>query len=255
MWNWIRKLDELQRAEEPLVLVTVTKSRGSSPRDAGAKVIVLSDGTFFGTVGGGRLENLVLSEARKCLADGRSRCVEYNLERDAGMPCGGSVEVFMEVLNTKPKVYVFGGGHVGQAVCRTLAGTPFGVHVIDEREEWVRAERFPEDTVRHHTRPGDFIEEVEWSASATYVVILTHDSQLDQNILSWVIAHPARYIGMIGSKTKWQQTQKTLVAGGARPDDLARVRCPMGIDGIRGKSPQEIAISVAAELLRIFYEE
>ncbi len=255
MWNWIRKLEEFQKAEEPFVLVTVTKSRGSSPRDAGAKVIVLSDGTFFGTVGGGRLEKLILSEARTCLADGTSRCVEYNLRRDAGMPCGGSVEVFMEVLNRKPKVYVFGGGHVGQAVCRTLAGTPFAVHVIDEREDWIGADRFPQDTVPHHIRPDDFIKEVEWNASSTYVVILTHDSQLDQNILASVIAHPAHYIGMIGSRTKWHEVQKILVAGGAHPDDLARVRCPMGIAGIRGKSPQEIAISVAAELLRVFYEE
>ena len=201
------------------------------------------------------MEKLVLLEARKCLVDGASRCVEYNLGTEAGMPCGGTVEVFMEVLNVKPRVYVFGGGHVGQAVCRTLAGTPFAVHVIDGREEWIGADRFPQDTVRHQSPPDEFIEKVEWSSSQTYVVILTHDSQLDEKIVASAIAHPSRYIGMIGSRTKWQQIQKNLVAGGARPDDLARVRCPLGIDGIRGKAPQEIAISVAAELLKVFYEE
>lgn len=251
MWNWIERLAELQKREISLVLVTVIGSKGSTPRDIGAKMIVLGGGEIFGTIGGGALEFWAIAEAKKCLAEGTSKTLECDLSKDVKMPCGGQVEFLMEVINKRPRLYVFGGGHVGQAVCRVFSGTPFLIHVIDEREEWISADRFPEGVIRHHAPWAKFVQDAQWDEAETYAVILTHSSELDQEILKEVIQLPARYVGMIGSRGKWEKTKRYLAAEGISEKDLTRVRCPLGVPVIKGKSPQEIAISLAAELLAI----
>lgn len=130
MWNWVDKLVELKN--QPLALATIAHVKGSAPRNEGAKVIVLSDGTFFGTIGGGNLEKQVLEDAQRYLKEDRTQSIHYTLCESTGQCCGGVVDVLIEVLNMNPKVYIFGAGHVGQALCRTLVGTIFAVHAIDQ---------------------------------------------------------------------------------------------------------------------------
>ncbi len=251
MWDWIARLSELQAGETPFALVTLIRAGGSTPRETGARMIVLVDGTFFGTIGGGGLERWAIDQARACLSEGTSRIVTCVLDKDVGMPCGGRVEFFMEAFNRGPRLYVFGGGHVGRAITRVLAETPFSVHVIDERDEWIAADRFPEGTIRHATPFTDFIAFARWDDRMTYVAIVTHSADRDREVLAGVIRRPARYVGMIGSRTKWQVVLKALEEAGIPPADLERVRCPFGNPAIKGKTPQEIAISLAAEILAI----
>jgi xanthine dehydrogenase accessory factor len=253
MWNWITKLEELRAQGRPVVAVTVTQCSGSTPRDTGAKMLVLEDGTFFGTIGGGHLEDLAIADARKCLEEGASRTIKYPLGAKTGQCCGGVVELLMEVVNNGPRLYIFGAGHVGQAACRTLVGTPFSVHVVDERAEWVNSDAIPGEVVRHHCEWDDFVEEARWDADRTYVAIMTHRHDTDQDIIEDVIKRPAKYIGMIGSRGKWERFRQRLTARGVSEETLARVRCPLGID-IGGKAPQEVAVSLAAELLKTHYE-
>src|SRR5438309_6624227 len=151
MWDWVRKLDELRGAGTPAALVTVVGCSGSTPCVPGAKMIVTAD-AFYGTVGGGHLEQLVLDDARACLREGASRTsrtARYPLGAKAGQCCGGVVDAFFEVVGAAPRLYLFGVGHVGQALCRVLDGTPFEVHAIDERDEWIGAERLPQSVHRH----------------------------------------------------------------------------------------------------------
>jgi xanthine dehydrogenase accessory factor len=250
MWAWLRKLAELEERGSPASLVTVVRCAGSTPAAPGAKMIVLEGEAFFGTVGGGHLEELVLRDARACLASGESKMFRYPLGAAAGQCCGGVVEVFVDVLSSGPELYLFGAGHVAQALCRVLSGTPFSVHAVDEREEWLGA--LPAE-VRRHPVPWDvFARDSPWSAERTYVAIMTHRHDVDEAIVADVVGRQAKYLGLIGSTTKWRRFRERLEARGVPAQALERVKCPIGAD-IGGKSPPEVAISIAAELLGVHH--
>ena len=252
MWDWVRKLEELRQDGRPVAVVTVIGCSGSTPCTVGAKMVVLEGGEFHGTVGGGHLEQLALGDAAACLAGGESKTFRYPLGAKAGQCCGGVVDTFVEVVGTGPRLYLFGAGHVGQAVCRVLAGTPFHVHAIDERDEWMSAEKLPREVTRHVAPWDDFVRDARWDAEHTYVAIMTHRHDTDQDIVAAVIDRPAKYIGLIGSQTKWNRFRDRLRARGVVDEKLARVKCPIGVD-IGGKAPQEVAVSIAAELLKTLH--
>lgn len=252
MWDWIGKLDELKRLGREAVLVTVTRYSGSAPRKTGAKMIVLGDGSFFGTVGGGMVEHHALNEATRRLSSGESGTMEVSLKQseNSGFPaCGGTVELYIEVLNSEPCVYIFGAGHVGQALCKVLQGTPFRIHLIDERPEWIGSLEIPDGVVRHSCRWSEFIAGADWCEKRSFVVIVSFNGAIDQEILREVVSNPAHYVGMIGSRTKWGKVKENLEREGL---DLRRVRCPIGHDN-GGGAPQEIAIAIASELLSVYY--
>lgn len=252
MWNWISKLEELRAKGLPAALVTVTQVAGSTPRETGAKLIALPNGDFYGTIGGGHLEELALQDARKCIDAGKAQVIKYPLGAKTGQCCGGTVELLFEPICSGPRLYLFGAGHVGQAVCRTLEGTPFQVHVIDERPEWIR--ELPASAIRHEGEWDDFAPGAIWDAR-TYVAVMTHRHDLDQEIIEFVARMPARYLGLIGSDSKWERFKQRMTQKGFSESELSRVKCPIGIDLGGGKSPQEVAVSLAAELLKIHYGE
>lgn len=252
MWNWISKLEELRKSDQPVVMVTVVQSKGSSPREAGAKMLVRPNGDFFGTIGGGNLEAQAIQDAKKCFEEGKSRSVEYLLCAKTGQCCGGVVELMMEIVNDNPKVYIFGAGHVGQALSKTLLGTPFSVHLIDDRPEWIESNKIPSEVVRHQSAWERFLEKASFDSQKTYVIVMTHSHPMDRNIIKEVIGRPAKYIGLIGSRTKWLDFQLQLGKEGLDSKLFSRVQCPIG-QKTGGKAPQEVAISIAAELLKIHY--
>ena len=249
-WDWLARLEELRAAATPAALVTVVRASGSSPAAPGAKMVVLGDGTFSGTIGGGHLEQLAIADARACLGAGEAKMFRYPLGATAGQCCGGLVEVFVEPLHMGPELYLFGAGHVAQALCRVLAGTPFVVHAVDEREEWTGA--LPSGVVRHAVPWDAFVADVPWSDARTYVAIMTHRHDVDEAIVADIVKRPARYLGLIGSQTKWRRFRDRLEGRGLAVAQLDRVRCPIGLD-VGGKSPQEIAVSIAAELLGVHH--
>jgi xanthine dehydrogenase accessory factor len=255
MWNWISKLEELRREGKPVVAVTVTQCTASTPRETGAKMLVLGDGKFLGTIGGGNLEALALEEAAKCLQLGNSKTVRYPLGAKTGQCCGGIVELLFEVLNDGPALYLFGAGHVGQAVCHTLAGTPFTVHLIDERGDWVNSPLLPPEVIRHEGDWETFVTEARWDARKTYVAIMTFRHDVDERIVEALLrqARPLRYLGLIGSESKWERFKQRLAARAITPEQLETVHCPIGLSLGGGKAPAEIAISVGAELLQTYY--
>jgi xanthine dehydrogenase accessory factor len=252
-WAWLEKAGELARAGRPFALVTVIQVRGSAPRGAGAKLIVEADGTFYGTVGGGHLEEAVLEDARKALMEAQSRPRQYPLCLRTGQCCGGAVETFTEIIGVGPHLYLFGAGHVGQSLAQTLAGTPFTVHTIDPRPEWGGSASLPAGVIKHVCDWRSFVATAPWDRQRTYVAVMTHDHALDLEIIADVVVRPARFIGLIGSTTKWDRFRHRLAAQGVAPDELARVRCPIGI-GALGKAPREVAVSIAAQLLALHHD-
>ena len=251
MWDWLSKLAELRNLNTPCVLLTITSCNGSTPREPGTKMIVLEDGRFFGTIGGGHLESLAIADALKSLTGDVSQTIRYPLGAKTGQCCGGTVDILYEVQNGGPELYVFGAGHVGQAIARVLVGTPFRVHVIDDRPEWIESENLPAMTMKHACEWDEFVSEARFDAAKTYVAIMTFRHDMDQDILEKLLKVPMKYLGLIGSKSKWERFKQRLTARGVSAEELARVHCPIGIP--TGKAPQEVAISFAAELLRIHY--
>lgn len=254
MWDWLAQANALKEQGVTFVIVTVVSVKGSSPRDVGAKLIVCADGRFFGTIGGGQLEAQAIEDAKACLEEALNRTKPYPLCFRTGQCCGGAVEVFMEVFGVGPQLYLFGAGHVGQAVCQVLAGTPFAVHLVDARPEWIRHEGIPAQVVRHEEEWDVFVEKARWHADRTYVAVMTHDHALDEAIIASVVKKPARYVGLIGSRTKWQRFERLLEKRGLSEDEIDRVYCPLGLP-TGGKAPKEVAVSLAAQLLRVFYGE
>ena len=237
----------LAAAGRPFALVTVVRTAGSTPRKAGAKMLVPAEGPALGTVGGGRVEHELVAEARAALRDGAPRLVRRHLTHDLAMCCGGEMEAFVEPMGRKEHLVLVGGGHVCHALAPIGAALGFDVVVVDELEEMASPARFP-----LARRVLDFSPKawgVAFDRTAT-VVIATRDHAIDQQVLEDLAAlgAAADYLGVIGSHAKLAKFRKRLEAKGIDPAWVAGVRGPIGLD-VGAETPAEIAVAVAAELV------
>ncbi|MBL6988301.1 MAG: xanthine dehydrogenase accessory protein XdhC [Bacteriovoracaceae bacterium] len=251
MWDWISKLMELNKQNVPFAFLTVTQSGGSTPREAGARMIVLSNGENFGTIGGGTVEKMAIDKAQEYIQQGITKLFTCQLGPKAAQCCGGVMEILIESFNTGPALYVFGAGHVASAICQVLEETPFRVHLIDERQEILAKINSP-FVSKLSDKWENTLDTIEWSDKNCYVAIMTHDHALDLAILSQMINKPLLYLGLIGSNNKWNTFKNKLKVEGLTEDDFANVKCPIGL-AKSGKAPKEIAINFAAEILSIHY--
>jgi xanthine dehydrogenase accessory factor len=180
------------------------------------------------------------------------RKMVFNLNNEAtydnGLICGGTVEIFVEPILPQPIVYVFGAGHVSMAMAKAASSAGFGVGVVDDREAFANLQRFPmaQDVFTSYEQA---FEKIQPNAS-TYVVIVTRGHKEDMRVLAWAVRTQARYVGMIGSKRKVLSVYKALEKEGFRPEEFERVYAPMGLE-IGALSPEEIAISIVAELIAV----
>lgn len=252
VFSWLENLKDLSDRGIPHVLATIVSTTGSSPRETGAKLIYVSAEEFYGTVGGGRLEQLCLEECLQALKHGTSYTKKFPLGAMTGQCCGGSVEIFFEILGFGPKIYIFGAGHVGQALARTLLGTPFTATFIDDRQMWL--DRLPKKVLRISETPRDALEEIPKDDN-TFFLIMTHRHDWDQEILEKLITtRNFSYLGLIGSRSKWERFKARLKQKNISEKLWEKVSCPVGINLGLGKRPQEVAISIAAELLQKHYQ-
>lgn len=251
IWQAIAELEKNHNAG---VLCTIIRSQGSTPRHAGSKMLVYADGTTMGSVGGGELENRTISAALESLTNGEPGWLEYNLsEPEQGDPgvCGGQVEIYMEPIIPKPTLVVVGAGHVGQAVAHLAKWLGFRLVVSDDRPEFCTPENVPEAEQFlpiPFEQLTDQLEITPW----TYLVLTTRSVDVDVPGLPSVLDSPAAYIGVIGSRRRWNTTRQQLEAAGVSPELIKRVRSPMGIE-IHAETPEEIAVSIMAEIIQIRY--
>lgn len=245
-----RVLEEKLASGVAVALVTVISAEGSTPREAGAKMLVCGDGSWSGTVGGGKLEHLAMAEAKKALSEGCSRKVAFELtEKGIGMVCNGSAEVFIEVYNRGMRVFIAGAGHVGQklgAACGAL-GIPYDV--ADDRDEFANRERFP-GAANIYVQPADKAITPKNVSVDTCVVIVTRGHALDQESLEAALATKACYIGMIGSKNKVATVYANVRKKRLWKKPQGRVYSPIGL-ALGGKTPSEIAVSILAEIVKL----
>jgi xanthine dehydrogenase accessory factor len=244
--------EALQRGEE-VALVTIVASTGSTPQRVGAKMLVYADGRTVGTIGGGCYENDAFWKAREAIKARRPVNLKFELNDDfaqeTGLVCGGQMEVFVEPVEPSPELYVFGAGHVGHFVAKMAHEVAFRVHVIDDREKFANAERFGEgiDVIVDHI--PTWLQSHQLSATA-YAVIVTRGHTHDLDALRALAGSPLRYLGLIGSKAKVKRIFDELLDEGMATESLLGVHAPIGLD-IGAITPQEIAVSIVAELIAI----
>ncbi|MFP3911919.1 MAG: XdhC family protein [Desulfobacteraceae bacterium] len=247
---------DVLRTGESVALATIVEARGSTPRAKGAKMLIFSDGSIQGTIGGGDMEHRVIKEALSALEKGVPRMVRYKLkEVEPGHPgvCGGENDIFIDIMAGKKRLLIVGAGHLGQQICRLGAFLGMEVIVFDDRSEYANRERFPD---AHQIIVGDVAEELNRFSITPWchVVLVTRGHELDGVALSAVIGSPARYLGMIGSHTKKAKIYAELREQGVEQELLDRVRAPIGLN-IGAETPEEIAVSIMAEIISIGRED
>src|SRR3982075_674640 len=247
------ELIRLRKLGQKCAIATIVQVRGSIPSFESAKLLVREDGSMIGTIGGGCVEAEVWNAAREVMETEKPKHMSFNLGQDAaydnGLICGGQLDVFVEPVIPPPRAIIFGAGHISKSLCKvaTLAG--FSTTIIDNRDTFANRARFPEaDEI--------FAEEYEEVCAklpineTSYVVIVPRGHRDDMRVLRWAVGTQARYIAMIGSKRKVINVVKELEADGIARERMERIPAPMGLE-IGAISPEEIAISVVAEMIAV----
>ena len=264
MGSSAKSLQAFLGAAGEVVLVEVREAAGSTPREAGAWMLVSTD-AIFGTIGGGQLEFMAIDRARQMIADAASAdLLDVPLGPEIGQCCGGRVTIDLaladetlraEVANraaradaSRPHVYLFGGGHVGRALAEALALLPLQVTVVETRADAVGD--LPESVEVELTAVPE--DAVRAAPAGSAFIVLTHDHALDFLIVAEALARgDAAYVGMIGSKTKRATFRSWYLkdAGGSE-EAAARLVCPIGGADVKDKRPAVIAALAAAEVMR-----
>jgi xanthine dehydrogenase accessory factor len=244
--------DALTRGES-VALVTIVSSTGSTPQRVGAKMLVYADGRTVGTIGGGCYENDAFWKAREAITARKPITLSFELNDDfaqeSGLVCGGQMEVFIEPVEASPEVYVFGAGHVGYCVGKMAHEVGFRVHVVDDREKFASTERFGDGIDVIVDDIPTWLERQHLPPTA-YAVVVTRGHRHDLDALRALSRQPLRYLGLIGSKAKVKRIFDALREEGMSAETLRPIHAPIGLD-IGAITPQEIAVSIVAELIAV----
>jgi len=235
----------------PFCLATVVKTEGSTPRKSGAKMLVFQSGKTEGTIGGSLVEQQVIEKAQSIILSGEPEICSFSFNANADekdkMICGGKMKIFIEPFVSNKNLYIFGAGHCGFALAPVAAAAGFVVHVLDDREDQASKDRFPMAatiTVGDYEKiSGDLCPKKD-----AFVAIMTHGHSADAEVLKNVLAKDCKYVGLMASKRKRQQIFEKLVKEGIDKNSMEKVCSPIGLD-INAETPEEIAVSITAELI------
>jgi xanthine dehydrogenase accessory factor len=243
----------LRSVGQKCAVATIVQVNGSIPSYESAKLLVREDGSMMGTVGGGCVEAEVWNAAREVIESEKPRHLTFSLGQDAaydeGLICGGQLNIFVEPVIPQPRAYIFGGGHVSKSLSKVASLAGFSTVIVDDREAFANKERFPEAEATFAEEYESVFPRLEVNSSS-YLIIVTRGHRDDMRVLRWAVNTPARYISMIGSKRKTIAVVKELEKEGIPRDAFERVFAPMGLE-IGAESPEEIAVSVVAEMIAV----
>ncbi len=257
--SWLAAVARLHKSGTPFVLVTIAQVRGHAPRGAGCKMVV-STGSVWGSIGGGNLEAHTLTYARKRLAEHVTtpELLTQTLSLKSGeygvQCCGGEVTLLLEPhYPERPTVAIFGAGHVGWALVQVLGTLPLELQLVDSRPDALKrplpTPLTASVTTHHAPVPESALDTLPRRA---HLLILTHDHAEDVAVLERALRTDTfGFIGLIGSASKWTHFRRELLQTGLSETDLSRVTTPIGLPNVPGKSPQAVAIAVAAQLLGV----
>ncbi len=246
----VQELAAAVERHEPVVLATVIDTRRSVPRHSGSKMLIYTNGRTSGSIGGGEMEARVMEEAASAMRDGRPRRLSFELvdpaQGDPGV-CGGEVELYLEAYMPVPTVFVIGCGHIGKAVVDLSKWLGFRVVAYDDREELADPDALPHADEVHS---GDFAEALAASpiTGETHVVVVSRNMDVDLGVLPSILETPARSIGVMGSRRRWQTTRQALAERGADAEALERLTAPIGLE-LNAETPEEIAVSILSQII------
>lgn len=245
----------IEKAENDCVacaLCTIIKSQGAVPRHTGSKMLVFEDRRIEGSIGGGEAEIQAIDEAIECLHSAKPTIATYhyndNNKNSVGV-CGGSIEVFIEPILGKPQLLVVGIGHVGKQVAWLGDYLGFNVTASDDRKLNWDEYNFSQNVSILNCKMSDISKKIRIT-NRTYIVITTRGNDIDIEGLPSLLEYDWAYLGVIGSKRRWQITKAGLLSAGRSVDILERIHSPIGLD-IHAETPEEIAISIMAEIIQI----
>lgn len=243
----------LRKLGQKCALATIVEVNGSIPSYESAKILVREDGSFLGTIGGGCVEAEVWNAAREVIETEKPRHLNFNLGQDAaydnGLICGGQLNVFIEAIVPQPHAFIFGAGHISKSLAKVSSMAGFGVSVIDNRESFANRDRFPDVEEVLAAEYEDAFAALNINSSS-YIIIVTRGHRDDMRVLRWAITTEARYISMIGSRRKVIAVVKEFEKEGVSRESFERIHAPMGLE-IGAITPEEIAVSVAAEMIAV----
>jgi xanthine dehydrogenase accessory factor len=248
----LERLVEAERQGKSAALATIVRAQGSVPRHVGSKMLVYADGSFEGTIGGGELESRVIEAALEALRSGRPGMVHFALNSlSSGDPgvCGGELDVYLEPFMSKPTLLVIGGGHVGKAVVHLAHWLGFRVIVSDDRPEFADGQAIP-DADDCIAGPLADVPARVGIDGRTYVLLTTRGVPIDVQALPALLETPAAYIGVIGSRRRWEVCAEQLKQQGVPQEQIDRVHSPVGLE-LNAETPEEIAVSMLAEIIML----
>jgi xanthine dehydrogenase accessory factor len=248
-----QKALNLKKDRIPFARATVVKTSGSAPRHVGAKMLITARGEIFGTIGGGTLEHQVIADAKETIRRRTAELKSYPLGPMLGQCCGGDVDVFIEPQLPKKEIVVFGAGHIAEELCPMLPKLGFHVTLVDERKERIELPAFAGLDKRLNELPGDALRAMKFD-DGLHIVVITHEHRHDEAIVEYCFGKPFKYLGCIGSKTKWAKFRERYKSRGIPEEQIARVTTPIGLD-IGSETPFEIAVSIVAQLITLANDE
>lgn len=244
------RLADIERTGVSAALATVIRTEGSVPRREGTKMIVLFDGRIEGTIGGGEMESQVIKEALLSLSEGQPRRLTYAFrdpeEGDVGV-CGGEMEIYIEPLSMVPSLIIFGSGHVGRALAHLGNWLGYRIVAADDRADYAVPELIPEAQEFIHCELADLPDRVRITPDS-YIVLTTRGVDIDVSGLPSLLETDAAYIGVIGSRRRWETTAAKLRENGVDKGKIERVVSPMGLE-LCAETPEEIALSIMAQVV------
>ena len=237
--DYLAEVRRRVEAEEAVVVVTVV----AGPSDVGQRMLICPDGATRGSLGRAALDQRAKVDYREQLLRSESKTIEYS---DVDGVAGDTL-VFYDVYPSPDRLLIFGGVHVAVPLVELAKVVGFRVTVIDARGQWANRERFPKADEIVVGYADEFLQTARLDLS-TYVVVLTHDPKLDDPAIIEAVKHDIRYIGAIGSRRTHAGRIERLKGIGCTDEQLARIHAPIGLD-IRARNPEEIAVSVLAEMI------
>ncbi|MEO7649130.1 MAG: XdhC/CoxI family protein, partial [Bryobacteraceae bacterium] len=247
------ELIRLRKLGQKCAIATIVQVRGSIPSYESAKLLVREDGSMAGTIGGGCVEAEVWNAAREVIETERPKHMSFNLGQDAaydnGLICGGQLDVFIEPVIPPPRAFIFGAGHISKSLSKIVSMAGFSSTIIDDRDSFANRDRFPEADEIFAAEYEEVFPKLPINETS-YLIIVTRGHRDDMRVLRWAVSTNARYISMIGSKRKVISVIKELEKDGIPKESLRRIYAPMGLE-IGAISPEEIAVSVAAEMIAV----
>ncbi len=247
---FLKAYEAAQKGRSYAFATIIESTSKGTPRKTGAKMVVMQDGSTFGSIGGGRNEKNAQSECRKAIKSGKPAIVTYKFdERPGNSICGGEIKVFIEPFAGKKHLIICGAGHIALPLSFLGKMLNLKVSIIDNRPEFANRERFPHVDEIHLGDQAQHLRKIKITVKS-FVIIVTQGYEFDFQCLQTALKTPAAYIGVIASKVKKVKFIRKLREQGFKDKDIERMRAPMGID-IGAQTPEEIALSIASELVAL----